>query len=100
MALWLGGVGDAAVLKAALARPLTVLLGEADTDTQHPELRRTPQAMAQGPYRLARGQAFFAAGREAAARLGVEFGWQLGTVPGVAHSNAGMAPRAAQALWG
>lgn len=96
----LGGVGDAAVLKAALARPLTVLLGEADTDTQHPELRRTPQAMAQGPYRLARGQAFFAAGREAAARLGVEFGWRLGTVPGVAHSNAGMAPRAAQALWG
>ncbi|RVT95285.1 alpha/beta hydrolase [Rhodovarius crocodyli] len=96
----LGGVGDAAVLRAGLSRPLTVLLGEADTDTRHPQLRQTPEANAQGAYRLARGRAFFAAGRDAASRLGVPFGWRLGTVPGVAHSNAGMAPEAAKALWG
>lgn len=96
----LGGVGDAAVLRGALTRPLTVLLGERDTDPNHRLLRRTPEAMAQGPFRFARGQAFFAAGRQAGERLGVRCAWNMAMVPGVAHSNAGMAPSAAQILWG
>lgn len=96
----LGGVGDVAVLRSALTRPLTVLLGERDTDPNHRLLRRTSEAMAQGPHRFARGLAFFAAGRQAADSLGVRCAWTMVMVPGVAHSNAGMAPAAANVLWG
>lgn len=95
----LGGTPvDAARLRQALARPLVVLLGEADTDPAHPQLRRTPEALAQGPHRFARGQAFFKQGQAAAAALGTPFGWRLATVPGVGHSNAAMAEAAARLL--
>jgi len=87
-------VGEAA-LAAALGKPLTVLLGTADTDRSDPDLRKTPQADAQGPHRYARGQAFFARSEAAAAASGVPFGWTLQHVPGIAHSNAGMAEAAA-----
>jgi poly(3-hydroxybutyrate) depolymerase len=88
----LGGmdVSDAA-LAAALARPVVVLLGEADTDPAHPNLRRNAETDRQGLHRFARGHAFFKSARTAAARLGTPFGWRLVTVPGVAHENAGMA---------
>ena len=87
-------VVQAADLATALQRPLTVLLGEADTDPQHPTLRRTPEALAQGSNRFARGQAFFAFASDAASGLGVPFGWQLLTVPGADHDNPAMAPAA------
>jgi len=91
------GVDEAALTKA-LARPLTVLLGEADIDPQHRVLRRTPEAMQQGPHRLSRGKAFFEAARSAAAQRRVPFAWTLETVPGVAHDNARMAPAAVRNL--
>lgn len=78
----------------ALERPLTFLLGEADIDPEHPSLRRSPGAMAQGPHRFARGQAFFAAARKAAEASGAQFGWRLATVPGADHDNRLMAPAA------
>ena len=87
-------------LGAALSRPVVMLLGEADIDPNHPSLPRQPWAMAQGPYRFARGQNFLRVAREAAAGQGVAFGWRLVTVPGVGHSNAGMAEAAAAALFG
>jgi len=95
----LGGTGSEPVLREALSRPLTVLLGQADDDPQHRLLRRTPEAMAQGPHRLARGRAFDAAGREAATRLGVEYGWRAMEVPGIGHAPARMAPHGAALLW-
>ncbi len=91
---------DDAALKSALQRPLTVLLGTADIDPNHVHLRRTPEAMAQGPYRFARGHAFFAAGKSRAAALGVPLGWQLATAPGVAHEDKGMAVFAVKELFG
>jgi poly(3-hydroxybutyrate) depolymerase len=92
----LGGtpVGEAA-LGPALGKPLTVLLGTADTDRADPNLRKTPEADAQGPHRFARGQAFFARGQQVAAVADIPFGWRLERVPGIAHSNAGMAKAAA-----
>ncbi len=42
-------------IKVALQRQLVVLLGTADIDPNHKNLRRTPEAMAQGPHRFARG---------------------------------------------
>lgn len=89
---------DEAALAAALGKPVTVLLGTADTDRSDPDLRKTPEADAQGPHRLARGQAFFAAARRAAAALDAPFGWSIRTVPGVGHSNGKMAKAAAPLL--
>ncbi|MBK1662619.1 hypothetical protein, partial [Paracraurococcus ruber] len=97
----LGGTGATeAGLAAALGRPVTILLGEEDRDPQHPQLRRDAGSDAQGTNRFDRGHAFFAAAQAAAARLQAPFAWQLRTVPGVAHSNAGMARAAAPLLLG
>ncbi|MCL9983030.1 MAG: hypothetical protein NBV60_07730 [Erythrobacter sp.] len=96
------GLGEAPVdergLTAALGKRLTVLLGTADTDRSDPDLRKTPEADAQGPHRFARGLAFYAAGERAAAERKARFGWTLVTVPGVGHSNAKMAGAAAEIL--
>jgi poly(3-hydroxybutyrate) depolymerase len=86
---------DDAALGAALGKPLTVLLGTADTDREDPDLRKTPEADAQGLTRYARGQAFFARGQAAAAASGAPFGWTRQDVPDIGHSNAGMAEAAA-----
>lgn len=94
-----GTPAGAAALRHVMAFPLSVLLGEADTDAQHQSLRHTPAADAQGLHRFARGQFFFQRARAAAAALGVPFNWSLATVPGVAHVNKDMAPAAARFLF-
>lgn len=88
----LGGLPvDGEALRDALGKDVVVLLGDQDTDPEHASLNRSEGAMRQGPHRLARGKAFFAAAREIARKNGWEFGWSLQTVDGVAHSNGGMA---------
>ncbi len=95
----LGGSGfEVAGLAGLLQLPVTVLLGDADTVTTASNLRRTPEAMLQGPHRFTRGHTFFTTAQSAAEALGVPFGWALDTVPGAGHSNALMAPRAAEIL--
>jgi poly(3-hydroxybutyrate) depolymerase len=86
-------------LRVALARPVVVLLGDADTDVNHPSLRHTAGADAQGLCRLARGRYFFAHAKAAAAALHAPFGWTLATAPGVAHVNKDMAPFAVRHLF-
>lgn len=85
-----------AQLSKALGRKLIVLLGDQDINPQHPQLRRTREAMAQGEHRFARGHAFFERAKRAAAEINAPLAWTLRTAPGVAHSNARMAPHAAQ----
>lgn len=92
------GLGDEEVSDHFLAAPLTILLGTEDNDPEHKHLRRTPEAMAQGPHRLARGQAYVSAGRARADNLGVPFGWELRLVEGVGHSNGKMAAFAARLI--
>jgi poly(3-hydroxybutyrate) depolymerase len=87
-------VVNSADLAAALQLPVTILLGEEDIDPQHDSLNREPEALLQGAHRFARGQAFFDSATDAAARLGVPFGWQLQTVPGADHDDRLMAPAA------
>ncbi|HEY4251008.1 MAG TPA: alpha/beta hydrolase [Roseomonas sp.] len=94
----LRGLADDAALRAAFAQPAVILLGEADTDPHHPALRRDAEADRQGTYRFARGQAFFAACTARAAALGAPLAWTLRTVPGIGHSNTGMAIAAAPLL--
>ena len=85
-------------LRSALARPVTILLGDQDHDPTHFQLRRDAATDLQGLHRFERGQNFFAAARSAAEAYGIPFGWSLGFVPGVGHSNAAMARAAAELL--
>jgi len=94
-----GSAVDEAALRTMLGKPLTVLLGTADTDPNHVNLRRTPEAMAQGPHRFARGKHFYESGRSRAASLNAHFGWQLSTAPHVDHNNQGMSVYAARLLF-
>jgi poly(3-hydroxybutyrate) depolymerase len=94
----LGGTGlDEDAVRRWLEAPMMMLLGDQDTDPNHQHLRRTPEAMAQGPHRYARGAYFAAQGRARAQEIGADFRWRVASVPGVAHDNAGMA-RAAAAI--
>jgi poly(3-hydroxybutyrate) depolymerase len=96
----LRGAGiDAAAHRKIFERPLIVLLGTADTDPNDENLRRTPQAMVQGPHRFARGQYFFATARRESAELGVPLAWRLATAPEIGHSNKLMTPFAVKALF-
>jgi poly(3-hydroxybutyrate) depolymerase len=97
----LRGAGvDRRQVARVFGRRLVVLLGDHDTDPNHHQLSRTPGALAQGEHRLARGQAFYERARQTAADMGAPFAWSLTIVPGVAHSNARMAPHAAAAMTG
>ncbi len=86
--------------KAALARPLLIMLGDQDIDPDHPQLNTSKGAEAQGPTRFARGQNFVAVAAAEAKRLGVASPWREIIVPGVAHEQRKMANAAAQALFG
>lgn len=98
------GLAGAAVtpedLHRALALPVTVLLGERDTDPDHSSLRRTPEALRQGATRLDRGRLFYATAQAYAEQLGLEFNWRLVLVPGAGHDNRLMAPAAVPWLTG
>ena len=87
------------VLRTVLGRPVTLLLGERDTDPVDPDLNRSPPAMAEGPFRFARGQFFFARLQAAAARLNVPLQWQLKAVPTAGHSDVQMSAAAADLLF-
>ena len=89
---------DEGRIGAWLERPMTLLLGEGDIDPGDPNLRRTPEALAQGPHRLARGHYFFDHAGWQAQERGVSLGWRVVTVPDVAHDNAGMARTAASLI--
>jgi poly(3-hydroxybutyrate) depolymerase len=97
-----GGVEPASyaaeALRAYLAGPLIVLLGGADTGTHN--LANSTQAMAQGPYRLARGRNAFRTAKEVAQQRHWTIDWTLIEVPGVGHDAAAMfsAPQTAAAL--
>lgn len=84
------------VLPGYFGRDLVVLLGEADVNREDEDLRKTPEAELQGPYRYARGHTFFRVAKARAADLGVDFGWRLQEVPRAEHSNAQMTPAAAR----
>lgn len=75
-------------LRAYLAEPVIVALGGADTGTK--SLDMSAEAMAQGPYRLARGQNAFKAAQAVAASRGWPLRWSLIEVPGVGHNATRM----------
>lgn len=90
--------GTQAGLSTYLGLPLTVLLGGRDTGPAHLDV--SPEAMRQGPNRLARGRRAYAMARRAAAARGLPLGWHLTEVPGVGHDAAKMfaSPQALEAV--
>ncbi len=93
-----GAPVDEALVERYLAMPLVLVLGQLDNDPNDPVLRKTPEATAQGPHRLARGRAAFAFARAQAEARGVTFGWRLVEVPGVGHDGSAMAEAALAAM--
>jgi hypothetical protein len=89
-----GSAVDEEQLRHALQVPFTLLLGAENTDPDEPGLRKTPEALAQGPHRVARGEAFCEAGRAAAALRGISFGWHVATVPDTGRDSDLMATAA------
>lgn len=81
------------------AAPLTVFLGDQDTDPNSAGLRHTDEADAQGLNRFARGQFFFQESARIATDAGARFDWSLEVTPGVGHNSAQMAQRAADLLY-
>lgn len=87
----IGSRVDATRAKEALSRPFVLMLGTKDIDAKDPSLNKSAGANAQGRYRLARGEYFYAASTKAALTLGVTLAWKKIPVDGVAHDNARMA---------
>jgi pimeloyl-ACP methyl ester carboxylesterase len=85
-------------LRRYLGRHLTVLLGDADTDSAAPDLPRDETAMAQGPHRLARGLWHFEHCKHVADQLDGRFGWGLEIVPGAGHVDQQIFDRAVSIL--
>jgi len=86
-------------LRAALAKKVFVLLGEADT-VADANFEKGDEEMKQGANRVERGENFFGAATGAARDLGVKLGWELSYVPGVGHDGAKMSRAAGDIVWG
>lgn len=91
------------ITKAFVQAPLTLLLGEADTDPDKPSpkaWRSTPESIAQqGPHRFSRGHNFLKAAQESAKKLNVTCKWEVKTVPKVGHDGARMSTVALNMLY-
>lgn len=89
------------VLRRYLAAPLTIYLGTGDITPEH-SFDASAQGMVQGPNRLARGRACFAAAQKLAKERGWAFNWRKVETPGIAHEGAFMfaAKEAGEALFG
>lgn len=87
-----------AALKAYLALPISIYLGQQDTGKKH--LVSNKAAKRQGKNRLERGQTVFHQAQEMARKKGWPFNWILVEVPGIGHSSKHLlqAPELYQAL--
>lgn len=77
------------VIRRYLAAPLTLYLGTGDVVVE-PSLDTSEPAMKQGPNRLARGRACFAAAEQLARERGWDFGWRKVETLGIGHEAAFM----------
>jgi pimeloyl-ACP methyl ester carboxylesterase len=94
-------LSDESVIRAYLAAPLTLYLGTGDVTPEH-SMDVTPPAMKQGPHRLARGRACFAAAEALAKAKGWAFNWRKVETPDIDHDAKRMfaAPEVEAALFG
>lgn len=89
---------DDAQLRRCFAKKFVLLLGSKDTDAKDKNLRKTPEANAQGPHRFARGKEYLRQSRTLAKQMKVKLKWRVQTVRNVGHSNSKMSPVAAKMI--
>ncbi|MFA5713919.1 MAG: hypothetical protein WC960_07095 [Bacteroidales bacterium] len=77
-------------IRTYFGRDMTVHLGTSDISTTDPQLPTGAGAMAQGPYRYARGHFFFEHSKGVAMAKGYSFNWKVVDVVGVGHSSRSM----------
>ena len=75
-------------MRRYLVAPVTILLGQEDAGTDG--LSVTPDPMAQGAKRFARGESVFRQAGAIARQRGWPFNWRMVIVPGVGHSARSM----------
>ncbi len=80
------GRGAAQLEQAYVSRDITYLLGQQDTDPNHPALDKSCEAETQGAYRLIRGHNYFDYLKQRHPQLTQK----LVEVPGVGHNGDGM----------
>lgn len=76
----------------ALAKNLTIAVGDADTIRGRSDLPKSVEADAQGKTRVERAEYYYQAAKRLAEERGVDFNWKFVLVPGVGHSSGQMAP--------
>ena len=81
---------SSADIRSALASPLHLAVGAADTDPNSSGLRHTSEADAQGINRVQRANFAYQTALDQCAALGSPCGWSLHLEPGVAHSAQAM----------
>ena len=86
-------------LQKIFARKLIVMSGGSDTDPNDGSLASFPEAEAQGATRFDRARFYFTTAKEEAGRRNVPFNWEYHVVPGVGHSEPGMAGPSAERLF-
>lgn len=79
--------------------PLTILIGENDTDPNSFNLRHNEEADAQGLNRLERAGYFYDTSQEIAAQSGFDFNWTINTLSNTGHDYAATARAAADLLY-
>lgn len=89
---------ETSIVNERLTQNHLVLLGTEDNNPNDSSLNRSPETDVQGIHRFERGHYFFNTLWQYAESQMLEPGWSLGYAPGVAHSNSGMAPFAANWL--
>jgi hypothetical protein len=95
----LGGIGHTPQqLRMTLEREMVIILGAEDNDPNHPLLRTSSEAMAQGIHRFERGKNFYASAVAAAQQLKVTTQWQTIVLKDVGHSNAQVARASAKSI--
>jgi hypothetical protein len=78
----------------AFANKLLIFLGQNDVNPNSAGLRHTPEADAQGLFRLARGRYFFSQSQAIARAGSYPYNWSIAEVPGVGHDHTLMATNA------
>jgi hypothetical protein len=86
-------------LQVFFAKEAYILLGTADTDPNDSDLRKTKEALLQGPHRYARGYYFMNELKKISAKEKFTLNWKIVEVEGARHSNGQMAPAAADILY-
>jgi len=86
-------------LRDVFARKLIVMSGGSDTDPDDPGLANFPEAKTQGTTRFERAWYYFNSAQSEAQRIHAPFNWEYHVVPGVGHSESGMAGPSAEQMF-